>query len=159
MACPLLLKASAAHLTSRQRLGVVAQVVLAELTSAVAEIEQEPISGASMNPARTFGPNPAGTDFTSYWVYVAGPLGGAMLAVGAAWVLRGPGGAAPGPAPPRATSTPRSSAPIRPKAGFRTATRRAAWAIALAFWRNEPTGVLACGPDCLTMLTMSALGH
>ena len=45
-----------------------------------------------MNPARTFGPNLVATDFTSYWVYVAGPLVGAVLAVGAAWVLRGPGG-------------------------------------------------------------------
>jgi aquaporin Z len=38
-----------------------------------------------MNPARTFGPNLVATDFTSYWVYVAGPLVGAVLAVGAAW--------------------------------------------------------------------------
>jgi aquaporin Z len=59
---------------------------------ALAGLWGSPISGASMNPARTFGPNLVGTDFTSYWVYVAGPLAGAMLAVGAAWVLRGPGG-------------------------------------------------------------------
>ena len=59
---------------------------------ALAGLWGSPISGASMNPARTFGPNLVGTDFTSYWVYVAGPLVGAMLAVGAAWVLRGPGG-------------------------------------------------------------------
>ena len=45
-----------------------------------------------MNPARTFGPNVVANDFTSYWVYVAGPLAGAVLAVGAAWVLRGAGG-------------------------------------------------------------------
>ena len=45
-----------------------------------------------MNPARTFGPDLAATDFTSYWVYAAGPLVGAVLAVGAAWVLRGAGG-------------------------------------------------------------------
>ena len=45
-----------------------------------------------MNPARTFGPNLVATNFTSYWVYVAGPLVGAVLAVGAAWVLRGAGG-------------------------------------------------------------------
>jgi len=59
---------------------------------ALAGLWGSPISGASMNPARTFGPNLVGADFTSYWVYVAGPLVGAMLAVGAAWVLRGPGG-------------------------------------------------------------------
>jgi Glycerol uptake facilitator and related permeases (Major Intrinsic Protein Family) len=41
---------------------------------ALAGLWGSPISGASMNPARTFGPNLVGTDFTSYWVYVAGPL-------------------------------------------------------------------------------------
>jgi aquaporin Z len=30
-----------------------------------------------------------GTSFTGYWVYVAGPLAGAVLAVGIAFVLRG----------------------------------------------------------------------
>ena len=59
---------------------------------ALAGLWGSPISGASMNPARTFGPDLVGTDFTSYWVYVAGPLVGALLAVGAAWVLRGAGG-------------------------------------------------------------------
>jgi aquaporin Z len=59
---------------------------------ALAGLWGSPISGASMNPARTFGPNLVATDFTSYWVYVAGPLVGAVLAVGAAWVLRGAGG-------------------------------------------------------------------
>jgi aquaporin Z len=59
---------------------------------ALAGLWGSPISGASMNPARTFGPDLVGTDFTSYWVYVAGPLLGVFVAVGAAWVLRGPGG-------------------------------------------------------------------
>ena len=59
---------------------------------ALAGLWGSPISGASMNPARTFGPDLVGTDFTSYWVYVAGPLVGAALAVGAAWILRGAGG-------------------------------------------------------------------
>ncbi len=45
-----------------------------------------------MNPARTFGPDLIGRDFTSYWVYVAGPIVGAVLAVGMAFVLRGRGG-------------------------------------------------------------------
>ena len=65
--------------------GVGAYIILAGLWGS-------PISGASMNPARTFGPDLVGTDFTDYWVYVAGPLAGAIVAVGAAWVLRGPGG-------------------------------------------------------------------
>ncbi|MFI5393236.1 MAG: MIP/aquaporin family protein [Myxococcota bacterium] len=66
-------------------LGVGAYIALAGLWGS-------PISGASMNPARTFGPNLVGGDFTDYWVYVAGPLVGAALAVGAAFVLRGAGG-------------------------------------------------------------------
>jgi aquaporin Z len=45
-----------------------------------------------MNPARTFGPDQASITFTSYWVYVAGPIAGAVLAVGIAFVLRGRGG-------------------------------------------------------------------
>jgi aquaporin Z len=45
-----------------------------------------------MNPARTFGPDLASITFTGYWVYVAGPIAGAVLAVGIAFVLRGRGG-------------------------------------------------------------------
>ena len=45
-----------------------------------------------MNPARTFGPDLVGGDWTSYWVYVAGPIAGAAVAVVFAFVLRGPGG-------------------------------------------------------------------
>ena len=59
---------------------------------ALAGLWGSPISGASMNPARTFGPDLVGADFTSYWVYVAGPLAGACVAVGMAFVLRGRGG-------------------------------------------------------------------
>lgn len=59
---------------------------------ALAGLWASPISGASMNPARTFGPDLVGKDFSDYWVYVLGPLVGAVFAVGGAWVLRGPGG-------------------------------------------------------------------
>ena len=59
---------------------------------ALAGLWASPISGASMNPVRTFGPDLVGTTFTSYWVYVAGPIVGAVLAVGIAFILRGRGG-------------------------------------------------------------------
>jgi aquaporin Z len=58
----------------------------------LAGLWSSPISGASMNPARSFGPDAALWDFSHYEVYLFGPLIGAVLAVGLAWVLRGPGG-------------------------------------------------------------------
>ena len=51
-----------------------------------------PLSGASMNPARSFGPELALADFGHFWVYLLGPLAGATIAAGVAWILRGPGG-------------------------------------------------------------------
>jgi aquaporin Z len=65
---------------------------------ALAGLWGSPISGASMNPARSFAPDAVGANFSSYWVYVAGPLVGAGLAVGAAFVLRGRGGGRSGSA-------------------------------------------------------------
>ena len=59
---------------------------------ALAGLWASPISGASMNPARSFGPDLVALDFSSYWVYVVGPLVGMLLAVGFAWVLRGAAG-------------------------------------------------------------------
>src|SRR5262249_53322315 len=65
---------------------------------ALAGLWGSPISGASMNPARTFGPALISGTFTDYWVYGAGPLTGAVLAVAIAYVLRGPGGGRAGSA-------------------------------------------------------------
>jgi aquaporin Z len=59
---------------------------------ALAGLWGSPISGASMNPARTFGPDLVSTTFTDYWVYIAGPLAGAAVAVLLAFILRGRGG-------------------------------------------------------------------
>ncbi len=55
-----------------------------------------PVSGASMNPARSLGPALVLGDWTSWWAYLAGPLAGAVAAVGIAFVLRGPGGGTAG---------------------------------------------------------------
>jgi aquaporin Z len=63
---------------------------------ALAGLWASPLSGGSMNPARTFGPDLVGHSFNGYWIYVAGPLAGAVLAVGLAFVLRGPGGGTSG---------------------------------------------------------------
>ena len=65
--------------------GVGGYIALAGLWSA-------PVSGTSMNPARSFGPALVSGDWTAYWVYVVGPLTGAAIAVGCAWILRGRGG-------------------------------------------------------------------
>ncbi len=66
-------------------LGVGGYIALAGLWAA-------PVSGVSMNPARSFGPALVSGDWTSYWVYLAGPVAGALIAVGFAMVLRGRGG-------------------------------------------------------------------
>ena len=81
----------AQNLGSTAAIGVGAYIALAGLWGS-------PISGASMNPARSFGPAAVAADLGSYWVYVAGPLAGAVLAVGAAFVLRGSGGGRSGSA-------------------------------------------------------------
>jgi aquaporin Z len=49
-----------------------------------------PIPGASMNPARSLGPVLVGGHWQAWWVYLAGPLAGGVVAVGFAWILRGP---------------------------------------------------------------------
>ena len=66
-------------------LGVGSYIALAGLWGA-------PVSGASMNPARSLGPALVLGDWTAWWAYLVGPVAGGVIAVGFAYVLRGRGG-------------------------------------------------------------------
>lgn len=59
-----------------------------------------PVTGASMNPARSFGPALAAGEWQDFWVYVLGPVVGAALGALAYQLVRGgpAGGAPPQPA-------------------------------------------------------------
>jgi aquaporin NIP len=48
-----------------------------------------PVTGASMNPARSFGPALVSGEWHDFWVYVLGPLAGAALGALAYQVVRG----------------------------------------------------------------------
>ena len=74
-----------------QNIGIVAAIGVGGYI-ALAGLWAAPLSGASMNAARTFGPNFVGADLSDIWVYLAGPLLGAIAAVGLGFVLRGHGG-------------------------------------------------------------------
>jgi aquaporin NIP len=49
-----------------------------------------PITGASMNPARSFGPALASGTWTDFWVYAVAPVIGAVVGVFAYELVRGP---------------------------------------------------------------------
>jgi MIP family channel proteins len=48
-----------------------------------------PVTGASMNPARSFGPALAAGEWTDFWIYVAGPIAGAALGAFGYQLVRG----------------------------------------------------------------------
>jgi MIP family channel proteins len=48
-----------------------------------------PVTGASMNPARSFGPALAAGEWRAFWVYVVGPLAGAAVGAFAYQAVRG----------------------------------------------------------------------
>ena len=74
-----------------QQLGPIAAIGVGSYI-ALAGLWGSPVSGASMNPARSLGPALVLGDWTSWWAYLLGPVIGAIVAVGFAFVLRGAGG-------------------------------------------------------------------
>ena len=65
-----------------------------------------PVSGASMNPARSLGPALVLGNWTAWWTYLVGPVAGGAIAVGFARILRGPGGGQHGRAAAQGTLGP-----------------------------------------------------
>jgi aquaporin Z len=76
-----------------QQIGAVAAIGVGSYI-ALAGLWGSPVSGASMNPARSLGPALVLNDWTSWWAYLIGPVAGGVIAVGIAYLLRGHGGSA-----------------------------------------------------------------
>lgn len=66
-----------------------------------------PISGGSMNPARTIGPAIASSYYEAIWVYVVGPVTGTLLAGCVYTFIR------LNPRPPKSGPTPSNSLRLR----------------------------------------------
>jgi aquaporin Z len=48
-----------------------------------------PVTGASMNPTRSLAPDLIAGNLSHYWIYLVGPIVGALIAVGFEWILKG----------------------------------------------------------------------
>jgi aquaporin Z len=103
-----------------QQIGAMAAIGVGSYI-ALAGLFGAPVSGASMNPARSLGPALVLGDWTSWWAYLLGPTIGALIAVGIANILRGRGGGASG-------------------------TRAAQGTLGI-LWRPEPIGRASAAPD------------
>ena len=56
---------------------------------ALARLWAEPVSGASMNPVRSLAPDLVRGNFGTTWIYLVGPIVGALIGVGFEWILKG----------------------------------------------------------------------
>ncbi len=56
---------------------------------ALAGLWAAPISGASMNPVRSLAPDLVRGDLSTTWIYIVGPVIGALIGVAFEWILKG----------------------------------------------------------------------
>ena len=61
---------------------------------ALAGLWAAPITGSSMNPVRSLAPDVVRGDLHTTWIYLVGPVIGALTAVGFEWILKGKSSAA-----------------------------------------------------------------
>ena len=66
------------HSTAGERHAGTALVAI-PLTLVAAHLALIPFSGSSLNTARSFGPALIGSEWTDFWVYIVGPIGGAII--------------------------------------------------------------------------------
>ena len=74
--------------TGSKEVGTLAGIAIGAAVAVLALVGG-PISGASMNPARSLGPALISGNLTHFWVFVAAPIIGAALAVPVSNVIKG----------------------------------------------------------------------
>jgi MIP family channel proteins len=80
--------------TDTRAVGAAAAIAIGG-TVALDALAGGPVTGASMNPARSFGPALAAGEWRDLWIYVVGPVLGAALGGFAYQLIRGEGAPAP----------------------------------------------------------------
>ena len=74
--------------TGSKEKGITAAIAIGGVVTMAAMVGG-PVSGASMNPARSFGPALMSGNWESFWVYLAGPYLGCVMAVMLCRILHG----------------------------------------------------------------------